>query len=287
MFAFEGAYDRSVSEVNDYLEKIRVTEQYFSSLKIPFTTEMDFIKEILPPCFELPEKPDAFVSFSVNRSTLLGYYTETRVGFACRFKGRDAWYLPTGFANEEYSYYTAREVRGYAFHHGVTELQTVGRTCYAAVVRHGLGAIERCAGQTLIEAEVSELKDAEPPKEEKNFCTGLYYSLHSKGKGFEQDPAALLNCLEETSVVYKTGKATLQFFDGQFDRLSEIPVKEIGEAVYKEGISRETVEDSQMITEGQLDYGKYYFGTRLESMFDIPLSGFVYDEVKQLYDFID
>ena len=287
MYGFEGSYDRSAADIDDYLKKIRETEQYFSQLKVYFKTTVDFIKEILPPCFDLPEEANAFVTFSTNRSTLLGYYTESRIGFACRFKGKEAWYVPTGFANEEYAYYTAREVRGYPMHHGVIELQTVGRTAYAAVVRHGLGAIERCAGEILAEVEVKDLIPCSEGKKETSWCTGLYYSLHSKGKGFESVPAALLNRLDETAVVCKTGKADLKFFDGQYDRLSQIPVVDVGEAIYREGISRESCEDIIMITEGQLEYGKYYFGTRLESMFDIPLSAFIYDEVKQLYDFID
>lgn len=284
MHTNSGAYWRSKEEVSTYLQDMALTRQAYSSLTIPFTTTAEFIQRILPPCFQPPETPRGMAVMGLYRSSLAGFYTEARICFACRYEGRDAWYTPAGYTSEEYACYTAREVRGYPFKHGIVNLMPVGHALYASTVRHGIGSIERVAGEMLMEASVSQLKEA-PARKHSTTFVNIGGTLQVAGDGFEHPPVILVCTAEDTQEYCAYGDVDFKFLDGTFDALSEIPVVSVDKAVYAQGYCEERVSGAAVIEKGQEQYLKYYFGTKFDNLFCIPMSELVNDEVVKLYEY--
>ena len=56
-------YCKTADEVKEFQDSIQGMQYDVESTEVYFTTTREFLSDVLPPCFEVPEKPEGIVEF--------------------------------------------------------------------------------------------------------------------------------------------------------------------------------------------------------------------------------
>lgn len=242
--------DQEVAEIESLLSKGQFTTE---SLTIEFKTTQDFLRKVLPPCFDLPDEPIAYANVSHWQSALCGEFDCGIIYLSCKYKGEAGTTMLTLFVSGDMPVTIGREMWGEGKKTGNARLYVDGHEVYAYAERNGVRLIEIQAelGADLGPAQ-NNVKDFE-----------LKAQPHTTGKGFQNK--VVLSCLDtaEDFRVTRQGTGTLKLAGTAVDPLDTIPVVEVGGVSYGEGASCWTIPFWEELDDGH-DYRPYIYGQKYD-----------------------
>lgn len=226
-----------------------------------FRTDEDFVRELLPPCYRMPELPMATLMLgkvknhgpqAVDR----GYtYCDLGIlGFDCRYEDlkEPAEYTPVVYFNQEAVIYSGREFLGEPKRYGRTEFFLFNDHVSASLVRFGQSIAE-------IEADLGpDLGRQEPVI---SYGAHLKCCLTHQQNEMMYDPVAAVSRREFLALHKRVGSGSLKLIGGFKDALDEIPV--IGDCgfEYQECLITYTNPLDTKNYPNREDFMPYYMGT--------------------------
>lgn len=239
-----------VAEIEELFNKGQFTTE---ALTVEFETTPEFLREVLPPCFDMPEKPLCYANVSHWQSALCGEFDCGIIYLSCKYKGEEGTTMLTLFVSGDMPVTIGREMWGEGKKTGTARLYRDGNECYGYTERNGVRLIE-------IEADLGPdlgaysnvVKDWE-----------LKAQPHTTGLGFQNK--VVLSCLDtaEDYRVTREGPATLKLAGTAMDPLDTIPVVSVGKAFYAEGASCWTIPSWEELEDG-IDYRPWIYGQKYD-----------------------
>ena len=217
-----------LQEIQRILSEGRCT---IEAVSIEFETTFEFLRSVLPPCFDLPETPTAIASISRWQSELCGEFDCGIISLKCRYKELEGTTMLVLIVSGDMPVTIGREMWGEAKKTGIAQVYMDGHEAYGFCERNGVRLIE-------IEARFG---DDLGPSSSESYDFEIKAVPHSTGFGLQHDP--ILNCMknQENLRVKREGKGTLKLNGTALDPLHTIPVMSVGTAYYTEGESSWTV----------------------------------------------
>ncbi|WP_296935362.1 acetoacetate decarboxylase family protein [uncultured Marinobacter sp.] len=239
-----------LEEIQGILSRGRCTVE---QIAVEFETTFDFLRSVLPPCFDLPDEPTAIASVSRWQSELCGEYDCGIISLNCKYRDLVGSTMLVLTISGDMPFAIGREMWGEAKKVGEAKLYKDGNDCYAFSERKGVRLIE-------IEADLH--KDL-GPSEAQNWDFELKAIPHSSGWGLQHD--VVVNCMQnqERNRVTKEGHASLKLRGTDWDPLHTIPIVKTGKAFYTEGESSWTVPRSETV-EGRDQYLPFVYGQKYD-----------------------
>ncbi len=219
---------QEIKEIEAMLSKGRFTTE---SVSIEFETTFQFLRSVLPPCFELPDKPIAIANVSRWQSSLCGEFNCGVIYLTCKYKEYTGTTMLTLYVSGDMPVTIGREMYGEGKKTGNAELYFDGKDAYGFAERNGVRLIE-------IDAEFGPDLG---PLETSNWDFEIKAQPHVSGIGLQNDVVLTAMKTEESYRVTRVGKGTLKFTGTPMDPVDTIPVISVGEAFYAEGASSWTV----------------------------------------------
>lgn len=99
---------------------------------VEFTTDLDFVLDLMPPELEVIEPASAFMVIETNHWTTIGPYSEAYVGILCTYEGEVYGYVPGVYVTGEASQMLGREIYGF----GKKQAHNI------ELIKHGDGSVE-------------------------------------------------------------------------------------------------------------------------------------------------
>ncbi|SKB08430.1 Acetoacetate decarboxylase (ADC) [Aeromicrobium choanae] len=225
------------------------------NLKVSFTTTEDYLREVLPPCFDLPEEPKAMLSFGVAHSYGKPFGSAT-INVAAAYRGEQTWFDLTMLHTGDMTVIIGREAWGEAKKRAeinfVEELPKVS----GSAVREGYTVIE-------FEAEFGDDLGAR---------TESGVDMHVKAfpafdmSALDRDPILVIGRSTTTFTSYRLGTIDLKMTSSPLDPTGSVPIVSIDEV--RLGDARTTYE----IEEHDLAPDEAYFRHVAGRMYDLPRS---------------
>lgn len=231
------------------------------SVSARFATDEAFVRELLPPCYRMPEKPMATLMLgkvknhgpqAIDR----GYtYCDLAIlGFDCRYEDltEPAEYTPIVYFNQEAVLYSGREFLGEPKRYGRTELFLFDDHVSASLVRFG---------QSIAEIEASLGPDLGPQPPVVSYGAHLKCCLTHQQNAMMFDPVAAVSRREFQALRKRTGTGTLRLTGGFKDALDEVPV--LGDCAfeYQEFLGTYTNTVPTKSYPNRDDFMPFYMGT--------------------------
>jgi acetoacetate decarboxylase len=220
-------------------------------LMVEFETTNEFIRELLPPCFDLQQKAMGVVSVAKVQSEYDNTeFNNGALAFSCRYKGKNCSYITGFWFDSESPLYLGREIFGEPKKFGNSDIYMCGHDMYAFVDRMGDRILE-------IEGNVDNILQPD---------TRIQYEVmikghpHVYGGGFQNPPLVFIMEGFHQNCVVKQGTGKIRFHSGRYDKLDQIPVINVGKAEYVEGIYKQTVKEFEPLFETE-KYLPYIYGT--------------------------
>lgn len=217
-----------IQEIQEIYSKGRCT---IECLSIEFKTTTAFLQEILPPCFEMPDEPIGYISVSRWQSELCGEYDCGIIAFNCKYQGMEGTTMLSLIVSGDLPVVIGREMWGEAKKSGTCMLYKDGQQIYAYAQRNGVRLIE-------IEAEIEESLE---PLNLENYDFELKAFPHSTGFGLHKGSCVNVMKNEEKNVIRLKGKGKIKLNGTNVDPYDLIPITEVREAIYTEGLSNWTI----------------------------------------------
>jgi acetoacetate decarboxylase len=239
-----------VKEIQEILSRGRCT---IEAISIEFETTFEFLREVLPPCFDLPENPMGIATVSRWQSELCGEYDCGIISLKCRYDGIDGTTMLILVTTGDMAVTIGREMWGECKKPGISMVYMDGNDGYAFTERHGSRLIE-------IEAEFG-------PNIGPVIETGYDFEIkafpHTSGFGLQHDPILNIMHSEANYGVMREGRGTLRFNGTQFDPVHTIPVLSVGKATYTEGLSNWTSSRADVLVDGE-SYLPFIYGQKYD-----------------------
>lgn len=219
---------QEIAEIEELFAKGLFTVE---GLSIEFTTTREFMRKVLPPCFELADEPLAYANVSRWQSALCGEFDCGVIFLTCRYKEHVGTTMLALYVSGDMPVTIGREMWGEGKKTGTAQLYVDGHQAYGYTERNGVRLIE-------IEADLGP--DLGPLKRQ-SLDFELKAQPHTTGRGFQND--VVLTCIQVDETLRRTreGTGTLKLSGTPFDPLDTIPVVSVGKAYYVEGASCSTV----------------------------------------------
>ncbi|NWE13652.1 acetoacetate decarboxylase family protein [Pseudomonas yamanorum] len=239
-----------LQEIQRILSEGRCT---IEALSIEFETTFEFLRAVLPPCFDLPETPTAIASVSRWQSELCGEFDCGIISLKCRYKELEGTTMLVLIVSGDMPVTIGREMWGEAKKTGIAQVYLDGHEAYGFCERNGARLIE-------IEAEFGENLG---PSSSEAYDFEIKAVPHSSGYGLQHEP--ILNCMknQENLRVKRVGAGTLTLSGTALDPLHTIPVVSVGTAYYTEGESSWTVPRLEVLPDGEA-YLPFIYGQKFD-----------------------
>ena len=242
---------KEVEEIESLLAKGDFTVE---AVTVEFETTMEFLREVLPPCFDLPQKPTASASVSRWQSNLCGEFNCGIVFLNCSYKGIGGTTMLTLFVSGDSPVTIGRELWGEGKKTGTAELYIDGGDAYGYTERNGVRLIE-------ITAELGPDQGQYTSRDAMDF--ELKAQPHTTGRGLQGNVILTgLRIIEDYNTV-RSGPATLKFAGTPFDPLDTIPVVSVGAATYSIGEASTLVDFFDELS-AETDYRPYIYGQKYD-----------------------
>ncbi len=195
-----------------------------SMIGVVFETDPKFLREILPPCFDMPDEPLGDVSIG-KWSENFGMRTDCMyVDFPCKYKGVEGTYVLQYYLDHDMPIAIGREAWGEAKKHAKGEIFACGEDIFAYCERNGSRIIE-------IDAKIPlESK----PRKEIGHGFEINGEMDPTGRKLNYEPYVISKQFNITRLVYREGTAKLNFGQTLMDDLAQIPVLNVRYAYYSE-----------------------------------------------------
>ncbi|MFL1526261.1 acetoacetate decarboxylase family protein [Pseudomonas sp. O230] len=219
---------QEVKEIEALLAGGRFTTE---SVSVEFQTTFEFLRAVLPPCFELPDEPTAIANVSRWQSAMCGEFDCGMILLNCKYKGQAGTTMLALYVSNDMPVSIGREMWGEGKKTANCQLYFDGDDAYGYAERNGVRLIEISA----------EFGPDMGPMSTSNLDFEIKAQPHVTGIGLQND--VVLNCMktEENYRVTRSGTATLKLAGSVMDPLDTIPVVSVGAAFYAEGESSWTV----------------------------------------------
>lgn len=219
-------YLKSVDDVAALKEFFARPRFLSETLTVEFTTTPEFVREVLPPCFEPSSEPIGYVSIAQYQSSGMGDFPCGWVFLAMSYKGTEGIFPIASYFGDAVDITWIREVWGEPGKAAKTRLFAHGDTRYGYTSRHGQQIIE-------VEAELGDEQVGSEPLVLPSHYFELKMLLSSKHGGLEFDPIVVQMDVDEKASSYRAGTGSFALRSTDFDPLGEIPVVGVGEATFK------------------------------------------------------
>jgi acetoacetate decarboxylase len=239
-----------IKEIEAILSRGRCT---IEAISIEFETTFEFLREVLPPCFELPEKPIGIASVSRWQSELCGEYDCGIISLKCRYDGMDGTTMLILVTTGDMAVTIGREMWGECKKPGVSMVYMDGNDGYGFTQRHG---------QRLIEID-AEFGPNQGPEKENAYDFEIKAFPHTSGIGLHSAPVLNVMYNDANYSVIREGKGSLRFNGTQFDPVHTIPVVSVGKATYVEGESNWTSPRADVLSNAD-DYLPFIYGQKYD-----------------------
>lgn len=228
-----------------------------NSLCMDFETQPEFLRELLPPCFDMPDRPLGSVMIGKFQASIGGEYDAASISFQAKYKhiNRDATYTVVLYISPDMPVIYGREFWGESKKLGIVQMYKCGSDIYAFAERNGTRLIE-------MEGTLG------PDEGEQE--GGPYYNLtvkctpHAQGFGFQSNPVALVKENLAHHYVRMQGQGKLILCGNSVDPLHEIPIVSAGPMIYTESQT-----ESKIILCDQLEkperYLPYFYGVAYDN----------------------
>ena len=128
-----------LQEIQRILSEGRCT---IEAVSIEFETTFEFLRSVLPPCFDLPETPTAIASISRWQSELCGEFDCGIISLKCRYKELEGTTMLVLIVSGDMPVTIGREMWGEAKKTGIAQVYMDGHEAYGFCERNGARLIE-------------------------------------------------------------------------------------------------------------------------------------------------
>ncbi|MBQ6360049.1 MAG: acetoacetate decarboxylase family protein [Lachnospiraceae bacterium] len=248
-------------------KNLEILKDHMSNVKwmvaqagIEFETTPEFLREILPPCFDMPDKPMGSVAIGKWRGNICGDFDCAIIDFQCKYKGQAGSMMLALYLETDMPIALGRECWGEAKKLGKCELYPCGKDMFACVSR---------GGKRIIEINAVWDKEYEP-FEESVYGFEINAEMDEYGASLVYDPRILTKKFNFKRLVKKEGNGTLKFSGTERDPLDAIPIVSVGRAFYTEHWN-----NSEMVTididPDREKYVPFIFGQKYDNMNLYPI----------------
>ncbi len=200
------------------------------SLSIPFETDPEVVRAVLPPPLEPADQPIVSVGVSeITGSNCVGPFYGSSINIQARYKDLVGNYCLTMPMSTDIAVIFGRELYGEPKKLARIALKRDGQKLVGTVERHGITYIE-LQGEMTEQVEVGE----EESKQESNH---FYYKYmpSADGQGLDHDPL-LVHVHHRGSFGHvERGKGQILFRESPHDPVIDLPIVNSADASYVEG----------------------------------------------------
>lgn len=219
-------YLKSAEDIAELKEYFAHPEFVSESVTVEFTTTPEFVREVLPPCFDPVAEPTGYVSVARYQSKGMGDFPCGWVFVAMSYQGTEGIFPIASYFGEAADITWIREVWGEPGKAARTGLFADGDHRFGYTDRHGARIIE-------VEAELGEEQVGAEPMDMPGHYFEVKLLLSARDGGLEFDPVVVQMDVHEKATSYRTGMGSFELANSPFDPLGEIPVVSVGEASWK------------------------------------------------------
>jgi len=244
---------RTAEEITEIEELFNKGQFTVEGITIEFETDEEWLRSVLPPCFDMPEKPLCYANVSSWQSALCGEFDCGIIYLSCKYKGEAGTTMLHLVVSGDMPVTIGREMWGEGKKTGTARLYRDGNEFYGYAERNGVRLIEITADMGPDEGPYKGVvKDFE-----------LKAQPHTTGLGYQNK--VVLSCLDtsEDYRVTRSGTGTLKLAGNDFDPLHTIPVKSVGGVSYAEGASCWTIPMWEELDDG-VDYRPWLYGQKYD-----------------------
>lgn len=219
---------KTEDEIEAIKDIIYPTHFEYESIVVRFETDEEFLREVLPPCFEPPKAPCVAKAFVSSWQSRRSGFDCAMVDLPARFGDYEGWYHLTHLINGDMPITLGREMWGEAKKRGEMHLEFDGNKARGWGERNGVKLIE-------IEAEFDPEKL--PPQVNEQKRLELKAFISSDGRGLQYNPIVLK--LEQTEYIDELwkGSGKLTFRGSDTDPTDTVPIVKILDAGHEIGTS--------------------------------------------------
>lgn len=222
---------------------------YYDRITAVFETDPDFIRQVLPPCFDPAPQAIACTTVSSWKVPREKFMVAT-LNVRATFEGEEGWYDIVHLIGTDMASYFGRDMYGECKKVGTMDIRAEGQKVFATGDRFGHRLIE-------IDAEFGE--DLGPEVVEGK-CFGLKAHIGTDRYTLDADPEVKVIRLTEKRASYRLGTGTVRFPGSDIDPTHTVPVGKMIELGRANGTYFMAPERSVTIP-GQRDiYAPYVFG---------------------------
>jgi len=222
---------------------------YYDRLTAVFETDPDFVRHVLPPCFEPAPQATACATVSSWKVPREKFMVAT-LNVRAVFEGEEGWYDIIHLISTDMASYFGRDMYGECKKVGTMDIRADGQKVFATGDRFGHRLIE-------IDAEFGEDLG---PEEIEGKCFGLKGHIATDRYSLDADPEVHVIRLTEKRASYRKGQGTVKLPGSEIDPTHTVPVGNMIEMGRASGTYYMAPERSVTI-EGQRDvYAPYVFG---------------------------
>lgn len=239
-----------------------------SSLSMEFETDREFLRELLPPCFDMPDKPLGSIMIGKFQASIGGEYDAASISFQAKYRhiDKDASYTVVLYIAPDMPVVYGREFWGESKKAGTVQIYKCGSDVYAFAERGGIRLIE-----------MEGILDSDEGIQEGD----RYYNLtvkctpHAQGFGLQSEPVALVKENLAHHRVMMRGKGKLILNGSDVDPLHEIPIVKAGSLLYTESRTESKVILCDKLNDSER-YLPYFYGVAYDN-FTVTRKGKIFE----------
>jgi acetoacetate decarboxylase len=251
-------YVWTAEQIESYESYYREVSFHFNGVAIEFTTTDDFVRGVLPPCLQPPDKPSGLVSITQGRESWQGAFTiadEESIGaiyLDATRDGQEGLYSLTVIVDGDMNVTTGRESWGMPKKRGESNIFSDGEALYAYSERRGTRLIE-------IDATLGERSE---PFVEHGRLYELKGWIAPDGGGLHDDPYLVVFDTQTSYSEVREAEGSLRLTGTLEDPVGDIPVVSIDHATFLAGVEEfvfaEEVQLKERDTIKPFIYGRAY-----------------------------
>lgn len=221
---------KTLDEVEQFAAQLRESRTFREGVEIPFETTEEFVREVIPPCFEpSPRGPLGSVRCNKwwgNREP----YDAASVNLYVTYGDFEGVYHLFLLISGDMPVTIGRELWGEVKKRGSNRFVFDGTRVVATANRNGVDLIE-------IRADLQDSMDdlSEYPQTFVDKSVHLKAILAPSGSELQYDPIVMTASRKQTSVVVRRGKGSLVLRSNGVDPLDTIPIVSTGDVTYSIG----------------------------------------------------
>jgi hypothetical protein len=241
-------YFKTAEDVQAFQTGLQGMQYDVEATEVAFTTTRDFLGEVLPPCFEVPDDPQCVVEFVSADGRGRKFYAVT-IYVSAKFGDILGWYDLTMLLTGDMTVTLGRELWG--------ESKKRAKIAYESGLPNVRGYAER-NGTRLIEIEGSDLGSDLGPRTSQRTCLHLKAFLNTDATDLEWDPIVFALSSTTKHHTYYEGTGTLRLQSTEADPCGTIPIVSVDKVTY--GTSSVTYEHAQYQLPDRAGFLPYVIG---------------------------